>query len=425
MLSLQAQDYLINFAGYGGSTTVDSVKVENLTQGTKLKMKGSDVLRLTVVTGIETIIENGSGKIGFYPNPMKDYSRMQFVLPEPGETMITLHDLSGKELVQTRDMLSKGQHTYGIQGLIEGLYIVRISSGKYSYSGRLISSAPRNTGTTLIYENTENIMVSQEKQSDSKGTNAETVMQYTTGDRLKITGISGIYSTVLMDVPSESKTLTFYFIACKDGNGNNYSVLPISGAKGTKDNLDPSGEKNFYQLWMLENLKATKYMDGTDISNIADNAAWAGRTSPAFCWYNNDTGNKDVYGALYNFYTIREGQLCPTGWHVPVDGEWTWLTDYLGGLSLSGGKLKETGLSHWMDPNTDATNEVGFTALPGGHRDNHGTFSDITTNGYWWTSSEYNSSDVVIRELSSDSGGITWETCSKQYGLSIRCIRNN
>ena len=125
---LRAQDYLISFAGSGGSSTVTKVKVENLTQWKSLEMNGGDVLHLkSVVTGIESVLDNKPGRIRFYPNPMKDYTRMQFDLPVSGETTVTLYDLSGRSIAQTRDMLPKGRHDYGIQGVEEGLYFVRIS----------------------------------------------------------------------------------------------------------------------------------------------------------------------------------------------------------------------------------------------------------------------------------------------------------
>jgi len=109
-INLNAQDYLISYAGTGASTTVDSVMIENLTQGTTLKMKGSEVLRLTVVTGIEGMNEDESGIVRFYPNPMKDHAKMQFILPEPGETIITLYDISGRKISQKNDLLTRGRH---------------------------------------------------------------------------------------------------------------------------------------------------------------------------------------------------------------------------------------------------------------------------------------------------------------------------
>src|SRR5664279_5386678 len=111
------------------------------------------------------------------------------------------------------------------------------------------------------------------------------------------------------------------------------------------------------QILMAENLKTTKFNDGTSIPLVRENSAWKDMNSPSFCWYNNDaTTNKNNYGALYNWYTVNTNKLCPSGWHVPSDAEWTTLRTYLGGDSVAGGKLKETGTTHWKSPNTGATN---------------------------------------------------------------------
>ena len=120
---------------------------------------------------------------------------------------------------------------------------------------------------------------------------------------------------------------------------------------------------------MAENLKTTKYRDGTSIPLVTENTAWLNLTTPGYCWYNNDAAHyKSTYGALYNWYVLNAGSngwknVCPTGWHVPTDAEWTTLTTYLGGESIAGGKLKETGTSHWLSPNTVATNETGLHTL--------------------------------------------------------------
>jgi len=148
-----------------------------------------------------------------------------------------------------------------------------------------------------------------------------------------------------------------------DIDGNVYHTVPI----GT-------------QVWMVENLKTTRYNDGTPIPNVTDNTAWAYLTTPGYCWYNNDLATyKNTYGALYNGYTVdlysNGGKnVCPTGWHVPSFDEFATLTTYLGGVAVAGGKLKETGTTHWTAPNTGATNETGFTALPGGFRNNYSSF---------------------------------------------------
>ena len=422
MMDLKSQDYLITFAGAGASTTVDSVKIENLMQGTTLKMKGSEVLRLTVVTGIEAMNDDETGTMSFYPNPMKDYAKMQFLLPEPGETLVSLYDISGREITHTKDLLSGGKHVYAINGLKAGIYLAKVNSGRYSCSGRLISSGSQNAGVKIVYENT---LALQEKQRDSKGTNEEKVMQYNTGDRLLLKGIAGIHSTVLTDVPAADKTITFNFIRCTDVDGNNYPVVQIGAAKGTEDNSDQEGDKGV-QIWMVENLKTTHYKDGLTIPSVTGGDVWKNLDTPAYCWFvNNETKYKNTYGALYNWYTVKTTMLCPIGWHVPTDEEWTALTDYLGGTNDAGGKLKETGTTHWKTPNTGATNETGFRALPGGYRDTMGSFGLIESEGDWWTASGSETTMyATYRFMRNNVGNVSAGGKYKTFGLSVRCVLN-
>jgi uncharacterized protein (TIGR02145 family) len=194
----------------------------------------------------------------------------------------------------------------------------------------------------------------------------------------------------------------------KDADGNVYTTITI----GT-------------QVWMVENLKTTKYNDGTAIPLVSDAGAWAVLNAPGYCWYNNDeAANKATYGALYHWLTGNTGKLCPTGWHVPTDSEWTTLTDYLGGESISGSKLKEAGTIHWLSPNTGATNESGFTALPGGFRAIDGTFNNIGSNGYWDSSTEYNASNRYGREMHNDGSDVIRGPYGKRRGLSVRCLKD-
>ena len=117
------------------------------------------------------------------------------------------------------------------------------------------------------------------------------------------------------------------------------------------------------QEWMGENLKVTRFNDGKEIPYVPEMDEWTRVTGPAYSWYDNDISNKDTYGALYNWFAVSSGKLCPAGWRIPDDSDWEVLTDFLGGLSVAGGKLKETGTSHWTLPNSGATNETGFSAL--------------------------------------------------------------
>ncbi len=175
---------------------------------------------------------------------------------------------------------------------------------------------------------------------------------------------------------------------------------------------------------MAENLKTTKHNDGTSIPNVTDNTAWKNLVTPAYCWYNNDILNKTPYGALYNWYTVNTGKLCPSGWHVPTDSEWTILTTYLGGLSIAGGKLKETGTGHWLNPNTGATNETGFTALPGGYRDSdNGLFVEIKITCIWLSLTEYQNG-AMLRRLDYNLINAGRGDGSKKDGCSVRCIKD-
>jgi uncharacterized protein (TIGR02145 family) len=174
------------------------------------------------------------------------------------------------------------------------------------------------------------------------------------------------------------------------------------------------------QTWMAENLRTTKYNDGVSIPVVNDNTSWLNLTTAAYCWYDNDISGKDIYGALYNWYTVTSGNLCPAGWHVPNDEEWTELTVYLGGGSVAGGKLKETGTAHW-NPNTDATNESGFTALHGGMRGNGGVFFDLGYyGGYWWSATENWSRTIYCRSTEINSHFDINTT-----GFSVRCVKGD
>ena len=178
------------------------------------------------------------------------------------------------------------------------------------------------------------------------------------------------------------------------------------------------------QEWMAENLKTTIYRNGNAIDNVTDNAQWVSLTTGAWALYNNDSQFDCPYGKLYNWYAVVDPRhVCPTGWHEPTDGEWTILTDYLG-VSVAGGKMKSTGLQYWIDPNQDATNESGFSGLPGGYRSYDGNFSTVGIGGFWWSSSESLTTTAWFRYLSYDSGSASQANGSKEDGISVRCLRD-
>jgi uncharacterized protein (TIGR02145 family) len=199
-------------------------------------------------------------------------------------------------------------------------------------------------------------------------------------------------------------------LTVKDGDGNEYSVVEIGG-----------------QYWLGENLKTTKLNDGTSIANVPDVINFIWTFTPAFAWYNNSIANKETYGALYNYYTVETGNICPVGWHVPTASDWDALIAYLGGIHLAGGKLKETGTATWISPNTGATNETNFTARPAGMRfSGSGTDTDMGYYSYMW-STEGNPiypSEVYTRELGYFKSRMDRFSVNKNTGASIRCIKD-
>jgi len=241
---------------------------------------------------------------------------------------------------------------------------------------------------------------------------------------------SGIFTSNI----SGLNALTLYYVRAYATNtvGTSYGAELSFTTTGPVTVTDIDG--NVYhtitlgtQVWMVENLKTTRFNDGTSIPLVTDANQWSSNTGPGYCWFNNDQATyKESYGALYNFFASASGKLAPAGWHVPSDSEWTVLTDYLGGLSVAGGKMKEAGTSHWMSPNTGADNSSGFTALPGGYRSGaSGTFFNLQIDGYYWSTTPaltgyayqryfYYESAAVVRR---DNGVL-------DDGFLIRCVKD-
>lgn len=179
------------------------------------------------------------------------------------------------------------------------------------------------------------------------------------------------------------------------------------------------------QVWMAENLKTTRFSDGTAIPLVSLDSKWESLTTPGYCWYDNDKiANGETYGALYNWYAVDTEKLCPSGWHVPSDEEWTTLTTYLGGDSIAAADLKESGTMHWETPNTGANNVTNFTALPGGYRDTVGVYFGIENYGFWWTASSISGVSAHNRSMSYASQAVISPHAFKRFGFAIRCIKD-
>ena len=195
-------------------------------------------------------------------------------------------------------------------------------------------------------------------------------------------------------------------VAISDIDGNSYAVVRI----GT-------------QLWMAENLMTTRLHDGTPIELTEAAGDWASLSGGGYCWYGNSSANGSVYGALYNWNAVSSGTLCPAGWHVSTDNDWLTMKDFLGGELVAGGKLKETGTSHWVSPNTGATDEFDFTALPGGWRTDAGAFQGLRCIGYWLTSTPI-VPNAWYRHIQNDSEKLFRVYAGHNFGMSVRCVKD-
>ncbi len=190
------------------------------------------------------------------------------------------------------------------------------------------------------------------------------------------------------------------------------------------------------QVWMCKNLDVDKYRNGDSIPEVRNTSEWANLTTGAWCYYNNSDSLGRIYGKLYNWFAVNDPRgLAPVGWHVPTDEEWKELEMYLGMTQREadntfnrgtdeGSKLKEVGTSHWIRPNTGATNSSGFSALPGGCRSYNGNFSTIGGFGYWWSSTVYNATYSFYRYLCSSNDLIVRVNNFNGYVFSVRCVKD-
>ncbi len=181
------------------------------------------------------------------------------------------------------------------------------------------------------------------------------------------------------------------------------------------------------QTWMAENLRVLQYGNGDPIQNVTDNLLWADQITGAYCWYDNDESqNKNSYGALYNYHAIADSRnICPTGWRIPNKSDCEILGSFLGGNNIAGGKLKETGTVHWYSPNESASDKSKFSARGGGSRNTGGAFEYIRQMAAFWTSSLSASTDAYFYFLSFETGELYIVNANKNHGFSVRCIKSD
>lgn len=242
------------------------------------------------------------------------------------------------------------------------------------------------------------------------GTTA-TVISSASGNITATVPLGATSGTITVTIANQTGTSlsAFLVLEMKDAEGNSYNTVKI----GTQE-------------WMSENLRTTKYANGDPIVNTVGLTEWSALSTGAWSHYNNNPAFNASYGKLYNWYAVTDSRkLCPAGWHVPNESDWTKLTDYLGGESVSGGKMKVIGTQYWNSPNAYATNESGFTALAGGYRAYDVDFSHMGISGYWWSSTEVDMNNGWVHGAVFDAANLfSYSNGIKTDGFSVRCVKD-
>lgn len=405
----------------GVHKALDSIYIANLTRGTDTMLYGNDTV-LTVYSsiGVHDGTDQPPSELILYPNfpnPFSYSTIVWFYLPENNSVLLRIFNIAGVEVAVHRQYLLRGHHHFRFMSGNEPIYILSVETNFQRKSRKLINLSSQSGRAGIEYTGHH----SDRTEMRIDGISKSEFLWYP-GDKMRFVGFAGIsLSLIGHDVlernPYLSENYCFDIIAglpCVDEPF-------ISDIDGNKYRTTQIGR----QCWMRENLKVTKYNDGTSIPWVTDNPAWVNLSTGALCYYGNDSiSHHKVYGALYNWFVINSGNLCPAGWHVPEDIEWTIMTDHLGGSNVAGEKLKESGFDHWNPPNY-ATNASGFTALPGGYRNVDGNYLFINENGGWWTSTAHSQSNSIYRLMGNTYSGVTSYNGGNTFGLSVRCIRDS
>lgn len=421
---LQAQNYYINFTAGGTATTLDSVIVHNATQNTFLTLAGNDTLHLLGSTDVFSPSPGENG-IKVYPIPLNEQGIIEFFSDVHEIAEMSVYDVTGRIVVQGKQEIQKGLNIFEVSGFSKGYYQLRISANGFKKNTGFISLNTGNHNPQIRFQN--HLYSEAQLKSAAKSQKNSIQMPYNTGDEMLYIGFAGLLSEDVVDVPTSSQTVHLVFSSSSCGgsftdirDGKSYNTVRIG-----------------LQCWMAENLK---YLPSVVYPSLHS------QTIPYYYVYNfagsdvvlaQATDNYNIYGVLYNWIAAVDGSegsstnpsgvkgACPVGWHLPSEDEFIQLTEFLGGGLVAGGKLKETGTEHWMDPNAGATNESGFTALPAGGRSNttSGGFNGLHTTTLFWTSRGIEDYAMSLQLLYT-AEYVSYIGVNRRAGKSIRCVKD-
>lgn len=388
----------INFTGHYLTEPVNLTKVtvENLTNNNQLILESSFAVDLVSELNISEL--KTENNLLTYPNPF-DGSVLIKLPPTIKENFnVLISDITGKEIINKS--YTTFENTIKFTPAKKGLYFIIIASNNKSFTAKLICTKANSDRFKI-----EQIIESNTTENFNK-TKSNPQLLYTVGDILKYTGYYDKHIRVLSASPTQSQTSDLDFQSCIDFENNTYAVTKIGN-----------------QWWMAENLKSTKYFEGSNISGSYS--------------YDNSSTNENIYGRLYTWSAIMNGSsgnnnnpsgiqgACPAGWHVPSEIEWDEMRDVLGGQTIMGGKVKATTYEYWLSPNTEATNTSGMSILPGGIRFDDPLFQYINEGAYFWNSSDFEDLDSASGySFTYNSGEASYIWNLKTTGQSVRCVMN-
>lgn len=418
----------------GQNIPLNSILIENLTQGGDTTLYSPDsVLVLDFLTSINDLEMIGNNFLFIsqnYPNPFRGKTEVDLLLPEKEHVKIIVRDILGGELAQYENTLNHGRHSFTFYSGSQKYYLLTVTGEQSSKTIKMLNADINSAYAgrcKIVYNGYEDNMIANKSQSEINS------LGFELGDELKYTCYSDIGERTITDSPSGDQTYIFQF-----ANGEPCPGMPtITDIDDNTYNTVLIGS----QCWMAENLKTTTYQNEVPIPIVTNYYDWSNLTTGAYAWYDNNISWKDPYGALYNWFTtIDTNGLCPTGWHVPTNDEWTVLTDFIGGTSNPfgdelkscrmvnsplGGGCNTSQHPRWDEHNTYyGTDDYGFSGLPGGYRYFDGFFHNIGGDGLWWSSTASSSTNAWDRDLDYDTGFVGMGSYPKRAGFSIRCVQD-
>lgn len=407
-----AQNISVTFAGTGNVTQIDSVTATNLSTSQSVTLPGNAILVLSPQTDVPALLDDATNGV-IFPNPFSGRTTLLASVQQPQTVQVIVRNLTGQVVTQAQSLIKPGENEFSLSLTSEGIYVVSLVTDRGTTAFKVVCTASGGPGNQVKYLGSASTTLSSPLKTGSrqpttynrqfKSGLTSYSLGYSANEIILYKCKSGIYTTFFSDSPLASKTYPVEFSDCTDQGGINYPSVIIGN-----------------QTWMAQNLAWLPEVSPSNAGSATDKHYYVYGYQGTGMADATATGNYATYGVLYNWEAARIA--CPNGWGLPTDAEWNTLTDYLG--STAGGKMKETGITHWSEPNTGATNETGFGALPGGFRTRNGSFSGLAGNTFYWSSTGETDIYAWYRSLLSDNDQAERDYHGyRENGFSVRCLK--